>query len=142
MSKMFRFKCPQCGKVQDVTGDGPCRKCGVMVTLPKDGVIQIYRMASCGGIGRSMELFLNGIRLGCLKYEYVTRIPVPYGHYQVMAKFLDYKLSKYKGVGLEFDITPNNRIVYLKAERCIPGYMTNTVILEQALPELFAPFDA
>lgn len=33
---------------------------------------------------------------------------------------MDYKMSKYKGTALEFDITPNNRIVYLKAARVIP----------------------
>ena len=135
MLHLLRYKCPKCGKVQEVPCDGPCRKCGVMVTLPQDGVIQIYRMSSCGGVGRSMEVFLNGIRLGCIKYGEIIRIPVPYGHYQVITKFLDHKLSKYKGVGLEFDITPNNRIMYLKAARCIPGYGTNTVILEQSSAE-------
>ena len=48
---------------------------------------------------------------------------------------MDYKMSKYKGTALEFDITPNNRIVYLKAARVIPGYMTNTTILEPATAE-------
>ena len=86
-----------------------------------------------------MEIFLNGIRLGCLKYDEVIRIPVPYGHYTVMMKFLDHKMSKYKGIGLEFDVTPYNRIVYLKAARVIPGYMTNTVILEPAAPEEMRP---
>lgn len=136
MSKLLRFKCPNCGKVQDVLGDGPCKVCKVMVKLPEDGVIQLYRMASCGGnFGRSMEVFINGIRLGTMKSENIIRIPVPYGHYQVMAKFLDYKMSKYKGIGLEFDVTPENRIINLKAARCLPGYMTNTVILEMASPE-------
>ncbi len=139
MSKLLRFKCPNCGKVQDVQGDGPCWKCHTMVTLPPDGVIQIYRMSSCGGIGRSMEIFLNGIRLGILKYDDTIRIPVPYGHYSVLMKFLDHKLSKYKGVGLEFDVTPYNRIVYLKAARVIPGYGTNTTILEPATAEEMRP---
>ena len=139
MSKLLRFKCPNCGKVQDVPGDGPCRKCGVMVTLPQDGVIQIYRMASCGGWRCYMEVYLNGIRLGTLKYEDVTRIPVPYGHYQVIAKFLDRKVSHYKGQGVEFDVTPQNRIVFLKAARCIPGFGTNTVILEQAFADEMKP---
>ena len=140
MSKLLRFKCPACGKVQDVSGDGPCRKCGVMISLPQDGIIQIYRMGSSGGMfGRRMEVFLNGIRLGFLGFEDVIRIPVPYGHYHVMVKYLNHGLSKYKGIGMEFDITPNNRIMYLKAARCIPGYMTNTVILEQAAAEEMRP---
>ncbi|WP_185752571.1 hypothetical protein [Butyrivibrio sp. AE2032] len=48
---------------------------------------------------------------------------------------MDYAMSKYKGTALEFDITPNNRIVYLKAARVIPGFMTNTTILEPATAE-------
>ncbi len=139
MSNLLRFKCPKCGKVQDVKGDGPCWKCHTMVTLPQDGVIQIYRMPSCRGIGSSMEIYLNGILLGYLGFNEAIRIPVPYGHYIVMTKFMDYKLSKYKGSGLEFDITPNNRIMYFKAARVIPGYMTNTVILETATAEEMPP---
>lgn len=50
-----------------------------------------------------------------------------------------FRMNKYKGTGLEFDITPNNRIVYLKAARVIPGHMTNTVILEYASPEEMRP---
>ena len=133
MSKLFRFKCPKCGKVQDVPGDAPCWKCHTLVTLPKDGVIQLYRMASCGWWNHSMEVYLNGIRLGYVKYEGVVTIPVPYGHYQVVAKFMDYKMNHYKGQGLEFDITPYDRIMYLRAARCIPGFGTNTVILEPAV---------
>ena len=134
MSKLV-LKCPKCGTVQYVKGDGPCWKCHTMVVFPKDGVIQIYRMASCAGIGSSMEIYLNGILFGLLEFNEVIRIPVPYGHYNVMMKFMDYEMSKYKGTALEFDITPNNRIVYLKAARVIPGYMTNTTILEPATAE-------
>lgn len=134
MSKLV-LKCPKCGTVQYVKGDGPCWKCHTMVVFPKDGVIQIYRMASCAGIGSSMEIYLNGILFGLVEFNEVIRIPVPYGHYNVMMKFMDYEMSKYKGTALEFDITPNNRIVYLKAARVIPGFMTNTTILEPATAE-------
>lgn len=138
MPMLFRFKCPQCGMVQDVSGNGPCRKCHVMVCLPEDGVIQIYRTIYGN---KSMEIFINGIRLGCLgrrpgHYSCLdtVRIPVSYGHYQVMAKFLDYPMKHYKGMGLEFDITPQNRFMCLKASRTIPGY-TATVVLEPATAE-------
>lgn len=92
-------------------------------------------MASCKGVFGSMEIYLNGILFGLVEFNEVIRIPVPYGHYNVMMKFMDYKMSKYKGTALEFDITPNNRIVYLKAARVIPGCMTNTTILEPATAE-------
>ncbi len=133
MSKLLRVKCPKCGTVQDLPADGPCWKCRTVIGLPQDGVIQIYRMTSCAWkFGAGMEVYLNGIHLGYLKNEDVIRIPVPYGHYQVMAKFLDYKFYNNKGQGVEFDLTPYNRIVFLKAARCIHGYGKTTVILEQA----------
>ena len=138
MSTLLRFKCPQCGKVQDVPGNGPCWKCHTMIHLPEDGMIQICRIIHSS---TSMEIFINGIRLGCLgrrpghfRCEDTVRIPVPYGHYHVLVKNLDYVARKYKGVGLEFDVTPENRIVNLKAARVIPGY-TGTVVLEHATPE-------
>lgn len=138
MSKQFRFKCPQCGAVQDVAGNGPCWKCHTMVHLPEDGMIQICRILHSK---LSMEIYINGIKLGCLgrrlghyRCEDTVRIPVSYGHYHVLAKYIDYVARKYKGVGLEFDVTPENRIVNLKAARVIPGY-TPTVVLEFATPE-------
>ncbi|MBR3340999.1 MAG: hypothetical protein IKG30_05225 [Clostridiales bacterium] len=139
MSKIFRFKCPKCGTVQDVTGNGPCWKCHVMVRLPEDGIIWIYRMASCGSrFGKPVEINLNGIHLNWLRCNDFIGIPVPYGHYHVLMKYADYPMAKSKGIGQEFDITPNNRVVYLKAARIIPGY-TGTVVLEPATADEMPP---
>lgn len=142
MSTLLRFKCPQCGIVQDVEGNGPCWKCHVMISLPEDGVIQIHRMIHTN---MSMEIFINGISLGLLgrrarnfRSEDTVRIPVLYGHYNVLVKYLDYPARKYKGIGLEFDVTPQNRFVYLKAARIIPGF-TPTVVLEPVTPEEMRP---
>lgn len=142
MSTLLRFKCPQCGTVQDVEGNGPCWKCHVMISLPEDGVIQIHRMIHTN---MSMEIFINGISLGLLgrrarnfRSEDTVRIPVLYGHYNVLVKYLDYPARKYKGIGLEFDVTPQNRFVYLKAARIIPGF-TPTVVLEPVTPEELRP---
>ena len=138
MSKIV-LKCPRCGTVQYVKGDGPCWKCRTMVVFPKDGIIQIYRMASCGGMfGRSMEIYINGILFGYVGFNEAISIPVPYGNHHVMAKFMDYKLSKYKGIGLEVDVTPQNRFVYLKAARIVPGY-SPTVVLDPATAEEMPP---
>jgi hypothetical protein len=113
-----------------------------MISLPEDGVIQIHRMIHTN---MSMEIFINGISLGLLgrrarnfRSEDTVRIPVLYGHYNVLVKYLDYPARKYKGIGLEFDVTPQNRFVYLKAARIIPGY-TPTVVLEPVTPEEMRP---
>ena len=142
MPTPLRFKCPQCGMVQDVSGNGPCWKCHVMVCLPEDGVIQIYRKLRTN---MSMEIYINGIELGLLgrraghfRAEDTVRIPVSYGHYHVLVKYLDYVARKYKGIGLEVDVTPQNRFVYLKAERIVPGY-SPTVVLDPATAEEMPP---
>ena len=85
-----------------------------------------------------MGILLNGYDLGCLWIKECVQIPVQYGHYNVVVKYLDKVMTKYKGIGMEFDITPDNRIMYLKVERVIPGY-TATVVVEQATPEEMPP---
>ena len=135
MSKRFRFLCPQCGAYQEVKGNGPCWKCHVEVALPTDGLILIYRKSF---VPAMMGILLNGYDLGCLGIKECVQIPVQYGHDNVVVKYLDKVMTKYKGIGMEFDITPDNRIMYLKVERVIPGY-TATVVVEQATPEEMPP---
>ena len=135
MSKRFRFLCPLCGAYQEVKGNGPCWKCHVEVALPTDGLILIYRKSF---VPAMMEILLNGYDLGCLGIKECVQIPVQYCHYNVVVKYLDKVMTKYKGIGMEFDITPDNRIMYLKVERVIPGY-TATVVVEQATPEEMPP---
>ena len=141
MSKTLRFKCPKCGTVQDVLGNGPCWKCHVMISLPEDGVIWIRRMDDLifggGRFRRLTEVYLNGIFLNWLSNNEFIRIPVPYGHYNVLLKHPDRPMANYTGVGLEFDITPNNRVVYLKTEDTVGE--SGTVILKPATAEEMPP---
>ena len=129
MSTLLRFKCPKCGKVQDVSGNGPCRKCSVVISLPEDGAIQIYRTGfPMGRIGSLMELYLNDIDLGLLKHGESIRIPVPYGHYTLRMKILDNAVTNNIGIPQEFDISPNNRYVFFTT-KIVPGGWNNTVQL-------------
>ena len=66
MSQLLRIKCPSCGNVVDVAGNGTCANCGNPLVLPEDGVIQIYRMGSPFGIAVGMGIYLNGNPLGHL----------------------------------------------------------------------------
>ena len=138
MSTLLRFKCPKCGRVQDVPGNGPCRKCGVMITLPPDGVIQIYRMGSPLGMALKMKIFLNDILLGYIGNTESIRIPVPYGHYKMYMRMPRKGLHKSYGAVQEFDITPANRFVFFKA-RSVPGNMTNTTYMEPVTADQMPP---
>ena len=93
MSKRFRFLCPQCGAYQEVKGNGPCWKCHVEVALPTDGLILIYRKSF---VPAMMGILLNGYDLGCLGIKECVQIPVQYGHYNVVVKYLDKVMTKYK----------------------------------------------
>ena len=125
MSQLLRIKCPSCGEVQDIPANGPCRKCSNALVLPEDGVIQIYRMGSPLGIAVGMGIYLNEVPLGYLANAEQIRIPVAYGHYKVHMTHGANRRCK----DAEFDITPENRFVYLKA-RLKMGLITNTVVIE------------
>ena len=126
MSQLLRIKCPSCGTVVDVAASGTCSKCGNALVLPEDGVIQIYRMGSPLGIAVGMGIYVNENPLGHLANADSIRIPVPYGHYKVHMTHGGNR----KCVDAEFDITPQERIVYLKAHLKM-GFITNTVVIEK-----------
>lgn len=139
MAKLFRFKCPKCGRVFDIPGNGPCPKCGTLVTLPPDAIIHIYRMGSPLGAARRWKLFLNEIPLGYLWNMETVVIPVPYGHYVVRSEAVRKRFTEVaNSVPIEFDLTPNCRFAYLKAHNR-PTYNSSTIILEPALPEEMPP---
>lgn len=140
MSTLLRFKCPKCGKVQDVPGNGPCRKCGIMINLPEDGVIQVYRMGNLMGMAVRMKIYLNDIQLGYLGNTESIRIPVPYGHYKIYLQMPEKGLSRCFVTPLEFDITPAYRYAFFKAH-IVPGAWNSTVRVEPATPDQMPPLE-
>ena len=83
MSKNLRIKCPSCGNVADVPGNGNCAKCNNPLVLPEDGVIQMYRMGNPLGMAVGFGIYLNDIPMGHLANSESIRVPVSYGHYKV-----------------------------------------------------------
>lgn len=133
MSKLFRIKCPSCGEVVDVAGNEACKKCNNPLTLPEDGVIQIYRMGNPQGMAVGMGIYLNEVPLGHLANADSIRIPVAYGHYKI---HMTHGMNR-KCTDLEFDVTPEERTVYAKA-RLKMGFFTNTVVIEKSTAENMA----
>ncbi len=127
MSQLLRIKCPSCGNVVDVASTGsPCAKCGNALNLPEEGMIQIYRMGSPLGIAVGMGIYINENPLGHLANAESIRIPVPYGHYKV---HMTHGMNR-KCKDVEVDVSPAERIVYIKAHLKM-GLISNTVVLEQ-----------
>ena len=131
----LRIKCPSCGTVQDIEASGAaCKKCSGALILPEDGVIQIYRMGSPMGIAVGMGIYINENPMGHLANASTIKIPVAYGHYKV---HMTHGTNR-KCQDAEFDITPDNRVVCLKAHLKM-GIISNKVIIEQASPDSMPP---
>ena len=134
MSKNLRIKCPSCGNVADVPGNGNCAKCNNPLVLPEDGVIQMYRMGNPLGMAVGFGIYLNDIPMGHLANSESIRVPVSYGHYKV---HMTHGMSR-KGVDAEFDVTPQDRFIYLKAH-IKPGFWSNTVVVERVPGDQMPP---
>ena len=134
MASLLRIKCPSCGNVVDIPANGPCPKCSNQIVLPEQGVIQIYRMGNPIGIAVGMGIYLNGVPLGQLANTQTIRIPVSYGHYKLhMVLGMNRKCND-----PEFDITPEEPIVYYKAHIKM-GFISNSVIIEKSTADQMAP---
>ena len=131
----LRIKCPSCGTVQDIQASGAaCKKCSGALILPEDGVIQIYRMGNPMGCAVGFGVYLNEIPMGHLGNTEQIRIPVSFGHYTL---HMTHGTNR-KCQDAEFDITPDNRVVCLKAHLKM-GFISNKVIIEQASPDSMPP---
>ncbi|MCQ2502922.1 MAG: hypothetical protein MJ084_04085 [Saccharofermentans sp.] len=133
MSKLFRIKCPSCGEVVDVAGNGACPKCSNQLVLPADGVIQIYRKGNPAGMAVGMGIYLNEVPLGHLANADSIRIPVAFGHYKL---HMTHGMNR-RCKDLEFDVTPAESTVYAKA-RLKMGFFTNTVVIEKSTADQMA----
>ena len=135
MSKNFRIKCPGCGNVVDIPGNTTCQ-CGTPLILPEDGVIQLCRKSSMYGCAVGFGIYINGIPLGHLGSGETIRIPVSYGHYRI---HLTQSFSSSTN-DPEFDITPENRYVYLKS-RIKFGFVVNPIIIERVTADQMPPIN-
>lgn len=134
MSQLLRIKCPSCGTVVDVPGNSACKKCNNNLVLPEDGIIQIYRMGNPLGMAVGFGIYLNEIPMGHLANADSIRIPVSYGHYKL---HMTHGMSR-KCVDAEFDVSPNERFVYVKAH-IKPGFWSNTVVIEKVTADQMPP---
>lgn len=133
MSNLFRAKC-SCGHVCDIPGNAPCPKCGNPITLPPEGMIQIYRMGSPIGVAVGYGIYINGVPCGHLANKQSIRIPVAYGSYTLHFTCGATRRCQ----DLVVNITPENPVAYVKA-RIKPGFWTNSIIAEPASPQDMPP---
>ena len=135
MSKLFRFKCPKCGQVEDFAKDSTCSKCGSELKNDGEGMVQIYRMGSPIGVAVGYGIYINEKPYGHLGNKESIRIPLPYGTYKFhftcgMTRNCD---------DITITLSPDKPNVYMKA-RIKAGFWTNKIIPElvakEEMPEL------
>lgn len=133
---LFRMKCPVCGKVADIPGDGPCPQCGQPLAVWQGGGVQIYRMGSPVGIAVGYGTYINGQPYGHIGNKQSVYIPLPYGTYTL--HFTCGMTRRCKDVTVT--ISPEQQFAYVKA-RIKMGFWTNTIIAEQVPMEEMPPLD-
>ena len=134
MSNLFRAKCPACGEVLDTAGDCNCPKCQNFIYLPREGILQLYRMGSPVGVAVGYGIYINGQPFGHVGNCQTVRIPLPYGRYNIHCTC---GMTR-KCEDLVVDITPENNYAYVKAHINM-GFWSNTIKVEPARAEDMPP---
>ena len=134
MSLLLRFKCPSCGAVNDLPVNSNCPKCSEPLALPGAACVQIYRMGSPIGIAVGYGIYINGEPFGHIGNKESIRIPLPYGTYTF---HFTCGMTR-KCEDLTVALTPDAPAAYIKA-RIKPGFWTNKIIAESALPQDMPP---
>ena len=125
MSKLLRYKCKTCNKVEEYDSADFCPKCGNKF-VNSEGMVQIYRMGSPLGVAVGYGIYINGEPYGHLGNTETTRIPLAYGTYNF--HFTCGMTRKCKDVSIT--LSPEKPKAYIKA-RIKMGFWTNTIIAEE-----------
>lgn len=136
MPSKFRLCCPNCKKVFDAPRDATCPKCKAPVSVPDEGMIQIYRKGSPLGVAVGFGVYLNGQPSGKIANKESVCIPLPYGRYTVhIASGMNRRCND-----PVVELTPDNPVVYLKVYMK-PGFWTNSFVLEPSTADQMPPVD-
>lgn len=79
----IRVKCPKCGEVLDIQGDGPCSKCGTPLSSNGDGMLQIYRMGSPIGVAVGYGVYIDGQPMGHIANKESIHLPISAGTHTI-----------------------------------------------------------
>lgn len=131
MTPKFRVKCPKCGKVNNIAGNGAsCPSCKNPVPFSPDACVYVYRQGSFVGVANGFELYINGEGCGLIGNKELLCFPLPYGTY----KFHCACGMNRKSNDPVFTLTPQNRVVYQKVHMK-PGALQNSFIFEPIDPK-------
>lgn len=129
MPRIFRMKCPNCGKVQNLYASGPCPECGNPLQVEQPAAIALYRMGNFMGAANGFGLYVNEQPFGAIGNRETIIIPLPYG---------DYKMHVVCGMNRRCNdpiirLSPQDPYVCLKVHMKM-GFWQNQFILERVDP--------
>ena len=132
----YRVVCPKCKKAQNVSGNAKCAGCGTEISIPNEGMIQIYRMGNFIGSAAAAGIYINGTPYGHVGNRSTVQIPLPFG---------TYKLHMTMGMNRrcndpEITLTPEKPVAYLKMHIRM-GAFSNTQVIEPADPASMPPVE-
>lgn len=129
MPRVYRMKCPQCGKIQNLTGSGPCKSCGAPLYVEQPAAIALYRMGNFIGAANGFGLYLNGEAFGAIGNRETLIIPLPYGQYKL---HIVCGMSR-KSNDPIVNLTPQDPYICMKVHMRV-GFIQNKFIIERVDP--------
>lgn len=126
---MYRAICPSCKRAVNIPNDEPCPHCHNQITLPRGGLLKIYRMGNFVGVASAVSIYLNNTAYGRIGNKETVQIPLPFGSYLVhLAMGMNRKCND-----PVVELTPQNPVSCLKMHVRV-GVFVNTMVLEPADP--------
>ena len=130
----YRVVCPNCRKSLNVINDGPCPSCRSQITIPRGGMIQIYRMGNFIGAAAQAGIYINNVPYGHVGNRSTVMIPLEFGSYLLhMTMGMNRRCND-----PTITLTPQNPVAYLKMHIRM-GAFSNTQVIEPADPATMPP---
>ncbi len=129
MAIRYRIKCPSCGTVSNVSGNGPCPRCGSLISVETPASFSLYRMGDFRGSATGLSIYINNEPYGQIGNRECLTFPMPYGEYLIhIACGMNRKCND-----PVIKLSPEDPNVYMQI-RMKAGFFQNSFILNRADP--------
>ena len=132
MNNLLRVKCPNCQKVQDISGITPCQ-CGFNLE-PQQGTVTLYRKGHPSGAVLGAGVYINGQPYGHIAATEAVTFSLPYGTYNFRVTLGAIRRCK----DIVVTVSPEFPNGYIQAAVKM-GFWSNSMILTPSSPAEMPP---
>lgn len=129
MNNQLRIKCPQCQKVQDITGPTVCQ-CGFHLE-PQAGTITLYRKGSPVGSAVGAGVYINDVPFGHIAVTEKVTFSLPFGSHKFHMTMGMTRRCK----DIVVNISPETPNAYIMGALKM-GFWSNTIIMTPTTPDV------